>query len=146
MAFFPHIFDTSQAEGGRGERMSWLLVKSVGEVNPLLRRSWHGLASVSRPVPRFVLFGGFDGAGVYYNDVYSLQLGSRWDLVQVDGPSPAPRNKFSMCAIDSKIYLYGGYDGSKCLADLWVLDTAASTWNFFFFVTFVYFCLYFLSV
>jgi hypothetical protein len=117
--------------------MSWLLVKSVGEVNPLLKRAWHGLVTVSRPVPRFVLFGGFDGGSVYYNDVYSLQLGSRWDPVQVDGPSPSPRNKFSMCAIDSKIYLYGGYDGSKCLADLWVLDTSTS--NFLLFIFLFYF-------
>ncbi|EFJ04615.1 hypothetical protein SELMODRAFT_449347 [Selaginella moellendorffii] len=45
------------------------------------------------------------------------------------GTHPSPRDSHSSTAVGSKLYVFGGTDGTSPLDDLFVLDTATNTWG-----------------
>ncbi|EFJ04875.1 hypothetical protein SELMODRAFT_431991 [Selaginella moellendorffii] len=52
-----------------------------------------------------------------------------WSKPVMKGTHPSPRDSHSPTAVGSKLYVFGGTDGTSPLDDLFVLDTAANTWG-----------------
>lgn len=38
------------------------------------------------------------------------------------GETPAPRGYHSLCTVRNRMLLFGGYDGTRWLDDLWLID------------------------
>ncbi len=82
---------------------------------------------------RMVVFGGYDGTS-YLNDVWALSLGSAaaWTPLVPGGTPPGPR-KGGGAILDgarNRMLLFGGYDGSSYLNDVWALAlTGAPAWT-----------------
>ncbi|EFJ05979.1 hypothetical protein SELMODRAFT_431101 [Selaginella moellendorffii] len=52
-----------------------------------------------------------------------------WSKPVMKGTHPSPRDSHSSTAVGSKLYVFGGTDGTSPLNDLFVLDTATTTWG-----------------
>ncbi|EFJ04741.1 hypothetical protein SELMODRAFT_432129 [Selaginella moellendorffii] len=52
-----------------------------------------------------------------------------WSKPVMKGTHPSPRDSHSSTAVKSKLYVFGGTDGTSPLNDLFVLDTATNTWG-----------------
>lgn len=46
-----------------------------------------------------------------------------WEYVTADGEMPPPRANHSSSVIKNTLYIFGGWDGSRRLNDLYQLDT-----------------------
>ncbi len=86
-------------------------------------------ATIYDPVrDRMIVFGGHDGAP--RNDVWALSLGPSpaWTQLAPSGAPPSPRNDL-MAIYDptgDRLVLFGGWDGSQLLNDLWALSLAST--------------------
>lgn len=70
---------------------------------------------------------------LFADHISSLPYKPQWNrIVTIAGtPTPSMRGGHQMC-IDSdggKIYLFGGWDGTKDLCDFWEFDTNSRNWN-----------------
>ncbi|XP_024523078.1 rab9 effector protein with kelch motifs [Selaginella moellendorffii] len=52
-----------------------------------------------------------------------------WSKPVMKGTHPSPQDSHSSTAVGSKLYVFGGTDGTSPLDDLFVLDTATNTWG-----------------
>ncbi|EFJ04464.1 hypothetical protein SELMODRAFT_432394 [Selaginella moellendorffii] len=52
-----------------------------------------------------------------------------WSKPVIKGTHPSPRDSHSSTAVGSKLYVFGGTDGTSPLNNLFVLDTATTTWG-----------------
>ncbi|EFJ04563.1 hypothetical protein SELMODRAFT_432297 [Selaginella moellendorffii] len=52
-----------------------------------------------------------------------------WSKPVMKGTHPSPRDSHSSTAVGSKLYVFGGTNGTSLLNDLFVLDTATTTWG-----------------
>jgi DNA-binding CsgD family transcriptional regulator len=43
-------------------------------------------------------------------------------------PMPQPRSAYGLAAVDGRLYLFGGWDGSKARAETFMYDPASDTW------------------
>lgn len=79
---------------------------------------------------RIVLFGGWDEP-VCYNDVHVLDCGTmEWQAIATTGKAPSPRSWHQTVALDpTHLLVYGGYNGSAALDDVFVLDVEAWRWH-----------------
>ncbi|EJK52513.1 hypothetical protein THAOC_28197, partial [Thalassiosira oceanica] len=85
---------------------------------------------------KFVLFGGFDGSrwlndmfdGVERKaDFFACDLASyTWSELPSVGKLPSPRYFHSCCIHSSKLYTYGGYNGTDRLADMFAYGECCS--------------------
>ena len=92
-------------------------------------REFHSTVSYK---DRVYVFGGLNEGGQYQNDMYALKLEQReWYHMQAYGSVPSPRRGASLCASEDgkKIYLMGGFDGSKPLNDIYIFETERKTWT-----------------
>ncbi|EFJ05235.1 hypothetical protein SELMODRAFT_431741 [Selaginella moellendorffii] len=62
-------------------------------------------------------------------DVHLEQGTYIWSKPVMKGTHPSPRDSHSSTAVGSKLYVFGGTDGTSPLDDLFVLDTATNTWG-----------------
>ena len=82
---------------------------------------------------RLLIHGGHDGSK-WLDDLWALDLSSypeqqpTWHRLQPSGQPPAARACHSLSRVGRKIYLLGGYDGSRCFGDLGILDFDTFTW------------------
>lgn len=76
------------------------------------------------------VFRGGDGRD-YLNDLHMLNTQTlHWKNVQdVKGKKPPPRANHSSSIIKSNLYIFGGWDGSKRLNDLFVLSLKSYIWS-----------------
>lgn len=77
------------------------------------------------------LFGGDNGAGSYFNDLFRIDLETQ-SCVKVrasSGSKPSKRGWHSMCAHKHRLYVFGGTDGSITFNDLHVFDTLTHSWS-----------------
>ena len=103
---------------------------------------WSALpASASAPSPRgghtavvradqMLVFGGCDGWN-YYNDTFRYCFSSAtWSAVRVLGTAPGARSAPAtvMHEAQGAMYIFGGYDGSRSLNDLFRFDMSRSEW------------------
>ncbi len=49
-----------------------------------------------------------------------------WERVVIPG-GPSPRAEHATCIVSQSLYLFGGYNGSSCLNDLWILDLGTTS-------------------
>jgi N-acetylneuraminic acid mutarotase len=75
-------------------------------------------------------FGGY-ASGTYYNDLWKFNITSS-DFMQVitTGITIIPvRSGISMIEHDSKLYVFGGQNGTSCFNDLWSFSVAGNSWT-----------------
>ncbi|KAJ3137699.1 hypothetical protein HDU90_001649 [Geranomyces variabilis] len=75
------------------------------------------------------IFGGHDGSH-YNNTILLLNLVTMsWESRSVAGRAlPAARGYHTAVLCDSRLWLYGGYDGQSLFGDCWVLELGASAY------------------
>ena len=108
------------------ETMAWERLQTRGNC-PM--REFHSTVSYK---DRIYMFGGLNEGGQMQNDMYALKLEQReWYHMQAYGSVPSPRRGSSLCVSEDgkKIYLMGGFDGSKPLSDIYIFETERKTWT-----------------
>lgn len=79
---------------------------------------------------RVYIFGGKGACGKPLNDLFFLETSS-WCWVEASSTTTGPCGRFGHAStvVGNKIVIHGGWDGnSACFDDLFIFDTAASTW------------------
>ena len=77
------------------------------------------------------MFGGYGGS-TRLNDLYSYSfLRRRWSRVPNSSPWPGPRENNGVLSPSSPttFLVFGGYNGSSWLNDLWEYDAEAQKWR-----------------
>ncbi|CAG9460707.1 unnamed protein product [Pedinophyceae sp. YPF-701] len=113
--------------------MSWFLPQIKSDIGPA-GRGGHCLAALSTKV---VLFGGADRAPTPFEDLWVLECEAdvyQWTRITPtfkDGVDILPRTGATMCAINDKIYMYGGQDPMTGVvySDVTCLDTDVWEWS-----------------
>lgn len=85
--------------------------------------AWHGGS--------LVVFGGCareHGPGAYFGDLWRLAAGC-WERMHGPEEGPGRRYGFGWTAAGGTLYVFGGYDGSRDLGDLWALDLVRLRWQ-----------------
>eukprot|EP00743_Colponemidia_sp_Colp-15_P006964 GILK01007515.1.p1 GENE.GILK01007515.1~~GILK01007515.1.p1 ORF type:complete len:519 (+),score=68.21 GILK01007515.1:65-1558(+) len=79
---------------------------------------------------KLFIFGGWNGKKAL-NDLHNLEIETMvWSEPQVDCRLiPACRNNHTTAVVGTRLFIHGGHDGSKWLADLYILDTVALAWT-----------------
>eukprot|EP01135_Chromosphaera_perkinsii_P004861 Nk52_evm7s301 gene=Nk52_evmTU7s301 len=95
-------------------------------------RSGHSAVIVSPEkdgVPQMILFGGWNEP-VCYNDLFVLDLTMmEFSKVQAKGKIPPPRTWHVSCCLQNRyMFIFGGFDGSTALNDVYMLDINTWTW------------------
>lgn len=105
-----HIFDTS--------RLEWSTPLVAGSFPPGLRG--HSANLVGNKI---VVFAGYDGKA-RSNELYFLDVGdNKWQHPSETEGAPPGRQRHTACLIGSrKLLVYGGFNGTKWLSDLYMLD------------------------
>ena len=107
--------------------MSWSEVMVVG-VPPATRNN-HTLSQVGT---KLYIHGGHDGSK-WLADMHILTLVSalnraEWSQPMLSGAPPSARACHTTTRMGRKLYMFGGYDGTKCFNDVDVLDLETMTW------------------
>jgi N-acetylneuraminic acid mutarotase len=88
------------------------------------------LAMAYEPVEdRVILFGGYDGE--FLNDTWAYDpTTNTWTDLDPIGDVPVPRANHRMVydEMDGRVLLFGGYDGTTELYDVWAYSLATNTW------------------
>lgn len=50
----------------------------------------------------------------------------RWEMLPA---LPQPRSRYALAAVEGKVYLIGGWDGTKVCAEVWMYDPSVKTWQ-----------------
>ena len=78
-----------------------------------------------------VLFGGLGSSWTFENDVYSLSVSgttASWTSLNSQGDTPSGRYEHTMTVFaDGTAVLFGGYDGSNYLNDVYTLTVSGTT-------------------
>ncbi|PRP87047.1 hypothetical protein PROFUN_04783 [Planoprotostelium fungivorum] len=86
------------------------------------KRAGHVSAPIGR---RIFFFGGGDGVGNVFNDVWILDMTSpdmHWSNPTLSGNAPTPRGAHTINVIGSKLIMFGGGDQQKRKVDTYILD------------------------
>eukprot|EP00744_Colponema_vietnamica_P003773 GILI01005726.1.p1 GENE.GILI01005726.1~~GILI01005726.1.p1 ORF type:complete len:497 (+),score=112.38 GILI01005726.1:197-1687(+) len=77
---------------------------------------------------KLYIFGGWNGKKAL-NDLYTLDVETLiWSEPPVDSKTaPACRNNHTTAVVGTRLFVHGGHDGSKWLADLHILDTNSAS-------------------
>lgn len=106
------------------DAMEWHKPKAAGKApSP---RYGHAAAVVGTSV---YVFGGSGPSGAIHNDLHRLDV-VRWTWSLVPSTTAPPLGRFghTLAAVGDKLVMFGGWDGSSAFNDLWVFDTASSSW------------------
>ncbi|EFJ08825.1 hypothetical protein SELMODRAFT_428626 [Selaginella moellendorffii] len=77
-----------------------------------------------------VHFRGYGRDKCQTNDVHIFDIGMyTWSKPVMKGMHPSPQDSHSSTAVGSKLYVFGGTNGTSPLDDLFVLDNATKTWG-----------------
>jgi Galactose oxidase, central domain len=68
------------------------------------------------------------GRGAYFGDLWRL-AGDRWEQLHGLEQGPGRRYGFGWTSAGGKLFIFGGYDGTKDLDDLWALDLDSLRWQ-----------------
>ena len=105
-------------------------VLEVNKKNDYLKipRDSYGFACLDDQV---YMLGGYSAYGIR-NSLVMFNLSSsplEYLVVSPDYLSPSPRMKHSFVPINSKFFLFGGYDQGKPLGDFWQFNVESETWT-----------------
>lgn len=95
---------------------------------PPIRRSAHAAAVVDGAA--LYIYGGWDGS-VELGDLHRLDLRASpmvWTRVAPGGTPPAPRHFHNMVALNRRLYIFGGFDGTRWRSDVVALDLDKMAW------------------
>ena len=94
-------------------------------VNPIPSARSHLAYGYSSRLQKMVIFGGYDGMRLNDTWFYNLQS-NEWEFITPTTSLPSDRNSSTIISIDNPSYsylaLFGGYDGSSYLNDLWKFE------------------------
>jgi N-acetylneuraminic acid mutarotase len=105
---------------------SWATLAPSGDLPP--PRTAH-TATWDPTASRLLVFGGYDGSPL--NDLWAYQPGSNsWGLVLPTGMPPPARYEHTAVwdPITSQLLVFGGYDGTGLLNDLWAYRPGNNSW------------------
>ncbi|XP_024521607.1 acyl-CoA-binding domain-containing protein 6 [Selaginella moellendorffii] len=91
------------------------------------KRWGHTLTAVNNGKLLF-LFGGYGKIETSHVHVFDSVTKS-WSKPFLKGTLPAPRDSHTCTAVGSKLFVFGGTDGTSPLDELYVLDTTTYTWT-----------------
>ena len=75
---------------------------------------------------QIIAFGGDGNDGVYYNDVWIFNIeNSSWKCQTTKGSIPSPRSAHGQIMVGTKLYVFGGTDGSYIFNDLYELNSGS---------------------
>mmetsp|Transcript_88738 Transcript_88738/g.185549 ORF Transcript_88738/g.185549 Transcript_88738/m.185549 type:complete len:522 (-) Transcript_88738:66-1631(-) len=85
---------------------------------------------------KLVVHGGHDGskwvADMHILDTSAANNGSyeglTWHKAQTSGTPPSARACHTLTRLAHKLYMFGGYDGTKCFNDMDIIDLETMTW------------------
>lgn len=106
------------------DSMAWHMPRPMGRApSP---RYGHAAAVVGTSA---YVFGGKGPGEAVHNDLYRLDV-VRWTWSVVPSTTAPPLGRFghAMVAVEDKLVVFGGWDGSSIFNDLWVFDTKSSSW------------------
>eukprot|EP00960_Hanusia_phi_P058616 763932-Hanusia_phi.AAC.11 len=109
--------------------MRWSILFQSGDVRPSARHGHTMTQTMQGEIA--VLFGGA-GAG-FFNDLFLFDCRTgRWTVPEQHGSPPAPRAFHSTCALDrsSRMFIFGGQNGSANFNDLYDFNMETLTWSF----------------
>eukprot|EP00980_Cylindrotheca_fusiformis_P017849 scaffold5653_cov147-Cylindrotheca_fusiformis.AAC.11 len=121
----------------------WEEVHIVGDTKPGCREN-NGVV-ISDSSKSIYLFGGYDGSA-WLNDLWKFDIEShRWTCIQkssvihdsdeslnsdaMRGNVPSPRFGYVSVVHNDKLVLFGGFDGSRWLSDMYVFDFQTKQWR-----------------
>eukprot|EP00397_Hematodinium_sp_SG-2012_P019350 GEMP01019877.1.p1 GENE.GEMP01019877.1~~GEMP01019877.1.p1 ORF type:complete len:515 (+),score=55.52 GEMP01019877.1:19-1563(+) len=103
----------------------WTQLQSA---EPPSARNNHSTAVIDH---KLLVYGGHDG-NKWLQDMYLLDTAStddpRWQRGVTSGNAPAARACHTLSRLGWKLYMFGGYDGTKCFNDMDILDLETMTW------------------
>ena len=104
----------------------WSRVPCIGDVPPALSCS-----SITSYDEFLWLFGGCERvSGASTNILYRLVVGNNtWQIANVRGDIPCPRNSHTMATCDGNMFLFGGWDGESIFGDMFVLHSHGTGWS-----------------
>ncbi|KAF1794488.1 Kelch-type beta propeller [Phytophthora cactorum] len=111
-------------------RHHWLHIETSNGISPDGRAS-HALCT-STDNTKLYLFGGSGPHWGQTNMGKLLQFNIRdknWTIVEAKGTQPPPGYGQSLCAINNKLYLFGGTSGHVYVNDLYVFDEVTKVWR-----------------
>ncbi|BFI15065.1 hypothetical protein MPTK1_5g09080 [Marchantia polymorpha subsp. ruderalis] len=80
--------------------------------------------------PYMVVFGGYRSSVGLLNELWFLDVHwMLWSSPEYFGTPPVPRRGHGAAIIGTKMFVFGGFNGSENLADLHFLDFDSMTWN-----------------
>lgn len=109
---------------------TWHEIKGVNENSPIGRYT-NSLCFFNN---KLYLFGGYTRdntqKSIFLDDFWVFDLSNNhWSQIEMGKVSPCKRYGFAWTHLEDKVYIFGGYDGSKDLNDFWVLDLNTLTWE-----------------
>jgi len=127
-------YASNVSEPDRGTWMSeqskqWVSVAlSDGSITPG-KRSLHAMAVYKDNI---LLFGGYNGEE-RVNDFFVFSLKTRkWEMIEVTTDSdsgPSPRDRHTMVVVDDALWIFGGYNGTCRVNDLYMFGFRGNTWT-----------------
>lgn len=139
-----YVFGGLTAEGYMNDvyafdpiKLRWSIIDS--SLGPLpVRRAGH--AAAERASDQYVVFGGRTGGAVNFtegtkmlNDVWNFNSAEQtWTLLKpTSEQSPCPRQYAATVVVDTRLYVFGGYDalGDIAFNDVWAFELLSQTWT-----------------
>ncbi|CEG43782.1 Kelch repeat-containing proteins [Plasmopara halstedii] len=111
-------------------RHHWLQIETSNGISPDGRASHAWCISTDKT--SFYLYGGSGPHWGQTNMGKLLQFNIReknWTIVETEGKQPPPGYGQSMCAINNRLYLFGGTSGHVYVNDLYVFDEVTKIWR-----------------
>jgi dynein heavy chain len=79
------------------------------------------------------IFGGYGGQGYSrrdFDDLYALNVDDlEWTKIYPKGKVPQRRSGHQSCAVDTRMFVFGGWNCAAQFNDLHIFDTTVITWS-----------------
>ncbi|KAL3695736.1 hypothetical protein R1sor_009812 [Riccia sorocarpa] len=93
-------------------------------------RKWGHTCNSVKSGRLIYVFGGYGQHDCQTNDVHVFDTNkSTWSKPMVKGSPPAPRDSHTCTTVGSRLFVFGGTDGTSPLNDLHILDTITNQWS-----------------
>ncbi|ETV86145.1 hypothetical protein H257_02603 [Aphanomyces astaci] len=93
-------------------------------------RGGHTASLINREI---FIFGGYGGQGYSrrdFDDLYALNVDTMaWGKVSTKGKGPERRSGHQACAVDTTLFVFGGWNCTTQFNDLHIFDTETSCWS-----------------
>ena len=129
------LFDTekekwSQPNNGKTNENGGVVSFKVDWKNCPVPRGSHSANVIG---DKLLVFGGYGGSGFTrkdFNDLHALDTKTwEWSVVETTGEKPQERSGHKAVTVQDKLYVMGGWNAMLQFDDMFILDTATSTWS-----------------